>query len=53
MSFEVTVVQSLGRHTSREVVVTVENALSRGEAYRRIASHLTRECEVKSVREAN
>ena len=53
MSFEVIVVQSLGRHASREVVVTVENAVSRGEAYHRIADRLTRECEIKKVEEMN
>jgi len=50
-SFEVTVVQSLGRHAEREVKMTVENMRNAGEAWRNIANRLARGCRVKKVEE--
>ena len=52
MSYEITVHQNQGRHLPpREVKVLVENALSKGEAYRRIANRLVKSCKVTKVEE--
>lgn len=51
MDYDVLVEQCFGRHERREVLLFVENMLSKAQARRSIESRLTQNCQILAIME--